>query len=150
MNGDLNHDVGAGKDAWRMKGFTEPKDACDYIGLWRRENKKALHSIQPASLHTPEYPRRHVEQRRSERGFAFLLHAVHTRKWLSTTPTPSPDKDNEIGWICETAKSVAAAAAAQRLASAFKGFMFYLCTRIAGCLLLCRLYIIPWKSSAAN
>lgn len=23
-----------------MKGFTEPKDACDYIGLWRREKKK--------------------------------------------------------------------------------------------------------------
>lgn len=39
MNGDLNHDVGAGKDAWRMKGFTEPKDACDYIGLWRRKKK---------------------------------------------------------------------------------------------------------------
>lgn len=22
-----------------MKGFTEPKDACDYIGLWRRKKK---------------------------------------------------------------------------------------------------------------
>lgn len=44
MNGDLNHDVGAGKDAWRMKGFTEPKDACDYIGLWRRKKKLTFNS----------------------------------------------------------------------------------------------------------
>lgn len=107
--------------------------------------KKMLHSSQPASLlHKPEYSQLHVKQRHLKGGFAFLPHAILTRKWLSTTPTPSPDKDNEIGWICKTAKSVAAAA--QRMASAFKDFMFYLCTRIAGCLLLCRLYIIPRKS----
>lgn len=47
--------------------------------------KGKTHSIQPASLHTPESSQL---QRRSQRGFTFLHHAVHTGKWLSTTSTP--------------------------------------------------------------
>lgn len=83
MNGDLNHDVGRKKDGWRMKGFTELKDMWLYRTVAKK--KKKQHSIQPASLHTPEYSQL---QRRSQRGFTFLPQAVHTRKWLSTTSTP--------------------------------------------------------------
>lgn len=74
------------KDAWGMKGFTELKDTWLYrIVAKGKKKNKTQHSIQPASLHAPEYSQL---QRHSQRGFTFLPHAVHTRKWLSTTSTP--------------------------------------------------------------
>lgn len=85
MNVDLNQDGGWGGVGWCLE------DERIY-GAERRmwfyrtvANKKIVHSIQPALVHTPENCQL---QRRSRRGFSPFPHAVHTRKWLSTTSTP--------------------------------------------------------------
>lgn len=52
MNGDLNHDVGAGKR--RLKDeriYRAPRDARDYIGLWRRGKKKQPKRYVQFNLH---------------------------------------------------------------------------------------------------
>lgn len=81
MNGDLNHDV-RGK---KMPGGWKDLPSWKTHVIISDCSKGKTHSIQPASLHTPESSQL---QRRSQRGFTFLHHAVHTGKWLSTTSTP--------------------------------------------------------------